>query len=296
MARISIWLLAAVAAVGLAHATTTPQQGGDTAEGTMLKDLPDETLHKVLYYLPDDIENVKLTAKRFHALAVTARDLHFGGKVFYDLRHHLGLPVMKGSPTLVGLQTLLDGGLLLRIRPNDVKHSLANLGLKFNNGYIVGVVGEFFKVLGNGDLRKSFETIADLSAQEPSTIEDVASTEKDPAEEARMLQIREHRGYLYDLWLKVIDHDEKNQLRYYLENLLAYNVIPRIIGQVLESDIYEIDLKLAKQHKYEMALDLAKQLHQLDGVKRVIAACPENAPNYYEFILLYMTQQKPQDR
>ncbi|KAJ1967526.1 hypothetical protein H4R34_006380, partial [Dimargaris verticillata] len=54
--------------------------------------------------------------------------------------------------------------------------------------------------------------------------------------------------------------------------MLAFSVIPGIIGQVLESD---------KPDNYENALKLATQIHEMPDFKDFIKAYPENAPNYF---------------
>ncbi|KAJ1975249.1 Ran-specific GTPase-activating protein 30, partial [Dimargaris xerosporica] len=68
----------------------------------------------------------------------------------------------------------------------------------------------------------------------------------------------------------------REQLRYYLCNLLAYHVIPGIISQVLELG------------EYDDALKLAKEIHEIPCITELWNDFADNAPNYFEFIMIYV--------
>ncbi|KAJ1976637.1 hypothetical protein H4R34_003903, partial [Dimargaris verticillata] len=79
------------------------------------------------------------------------------------------------------------------------------------------------------------------------------------------------------------------RLSYYLSNMLAFNVIPRIIGQALDSDSRD-------NGKYNKVLELVQQISQLPDFTERFGPKSVNAPNYFEFIVLYATGQKLENR
>ncbi|KAJ1977823.1 hypothetical protein H4R34_003438, partial [Dimargaris verticillata] len=267
--------------------------------------------------------------------------------VFYGLRQNLGLKNMLGSPTKVGLRTLLVGAqfeyrtmfaLVLRhfkkqddditansnylkkaypdlnwngilqkqeapqfenppmsnimkpfeINPIHIYHSLANLGLTSGPKYIVQVIEALFAMLKNkDDLLKEFEAMVQSEQNELQDSQDVVST--DQTEEAAALALtKEYRAVMNRFWLEVIGGGEKKRLSYYLSNMLAFNVIPRILGQVLDSGSRD-------NGKYNKALKLAENIHQLPDFAELFGPDSVNAPNYFEF-MLYATGQSLENR
>ncbi|KAJ1970735.1 hypothetical protein H4R35_005690, partial [Dimargaris xerosporica] len=115
MTRIIIWLVVTVVAANLVYATPVPNGGEDTAAVNLqlqssLVSLPNELLTGfILPQLPGrDLNNFAAAAKVPQLLAQDVKGRH-GGELFYNLRQRLDLPVIQGSPTLVGLRTLLEG-------------------------------------------------------------------------------------------------------------------------------------------------------------------------------------------
>ncbi|KAJ1976854.1 hypothetical protein H4R35_002521, partial [Dimargaris xerosporica] len=265
--------------------------------------------------------------------------LNFCFKIIAHLRADLDLPlVIRGSPDLLGLYTLLEGAQLdyrkmtfsilaylhhkatgnesdqrqfeleypdrfhhnllkdvtmpefakpwtdIELAREDiplsrVKHSLINLGLKSDINHIVDVITALFTILDSDDLLKNFETIAGFTSTGTESSQAVKATGKRFSREVRALMDR--------VWFEVIGSNNVDRLRYYLRNLLALHVIPGIIGQVLESAKNGDDVDLAK---YDDALKLAELIHKIPGVTQVIKSYPKNAPNYYEFIMIYATE------
>ncbi|KAJ1976524.1 hypothetical protein H4R34_003951 [Dimargaris verticillata] len=377
MARITLWFLATMAAVGLARAATLPEKDVDTTNANpqlhsadtkeqdrppLLK-LPSELFHNVVIELPIEAANSLELASELSLMSVKDQLDLYGGKVFYDLRRKLDLPDVMGLSAEVGLRTLLDGaqleyrgltgkfleyiyfvvsnenskqeyfvdhfpGLFQNdlfweldlppfvaswisiqlqehdIPPNNVQHSLANLGLTSGPKYIVGVIKALFAMLKNkDDLLKEFEAMVQQVPEEPQGDQDVASTDQASAaivgsepDEAQVDQVvvltdqkqkeraqalsREFRAFIDRFWLEVIGGGKKEQLCYFLSNMLAFDVIPRILGQVLESG------------NYDKALELARQVSQLPDFTEFVKECQANAPNYFEFIMMYATMQK----
>ncbi|KAJ1966499.1 hypothetical protein H4R35_006974 [Dimargaris xerosporica] len=249
-------------------------------------------------------------------------------QVFYDLRRQLGLPAMAGPSTVVGLHTLLEGAQLeyrgmtrnfiayldavasgstagqaafeldfpdlfqshrfrkqdlppfvmpwlevefdeKPVAPDSVKHSLANLGLTCGTRYIAEAVKALLEMLFSPDLLANFRAIAGLG---PAEQQGAAST--DP------VQPRNYQAFMRRLWLEVIGGGNVGQLRYYLGNLLANDVVPGIISQVLRSG------------RHAEALELAEQAGQSENLATIAQAYPTNAPNYFEFIVIYATVRR----
>ncbi|KAJ1984409.1 hypothetical protein H4R34_000672 [Dimargaris verticillata] len=341
MARISIWLLATMAGVSLVNATPM-QEGKDQVTVDSLK--PGSRRSALPSIEPTDVVMSQLPQEP----AVSQDDLD---GVFNSLRQNLGLPDMKdvtGSPTKVGLRTLLDGAqveyramfaLVLRhfesqdnditaasksldtyypdiyqnglsqerkppqfeyppmfnirypfvIDTKDISPSLADLGRMSQPEYIVGVIKALFAMLKNkDDLLKEFEAMVQSEQDELQDSQDVIST--DQTEEAAALALtKKHRAFMNRFWLEVIGGGEKERLSYYLSNMLAFDVITRILGQVLES---------GKQNNgnYDKALEIARQISQFSGFTERFGPKSVNAPNHFEFIMLYATAQKLENR
>ncbi|KAJ1979459.1 hypothetical protein H4R35_001503, partial [Dimargaris xerosporica] len=255
---------------------------------------------------------------------------------FAKLRYHLDLPNVKGSPTLVGLHTLIDGAVIEyraltlkvsnylkpsatnslfgqntyeemypdlfqkykfreldqealvmlpaesgceRLYPNGISHSLANLGLTFKTKYLVTVVEMLFDILSELDLLENFQSMVNSASQGQQAGQNKETASQTSIEAAGTI-VKSSRALMSQFWLKVINGNDSKMLRYYLCNMLAFDVIPRMIGQVLVSDT-----------RGDKALKLAKQLRQIDGIKQVVKDYDVNAPNYFEFIMLFATRR-----
>ncbi|KAJ1980035.1 hypothetical protein H4R35_001286 [Dimargaris xerosporica] len=256
MARLLIWLLATVAAVGLATTTDT-----ETPAKPSLPTLPLEVQLGIISKLSPENRKITRATSKDLLQTVNSWDQQEYGKVFSGLRRHLGLLGMDGSPALVGLKTLIDGA--------QIEYR--------------AMVEELFEVLASRDLLTNFQAIVDPRRPGPHSSEGGETTDQTPAA-ANPMQLWDFDVFMHRFWLKVIGGDNAKQLRYYLSNMLVFNVIPQIIGQVLESG--ERDKALEK------ALKLADEISQLGGITTFIQDHPGNVPNYFEFIMLYATMQQ----
>ncbi|KAJ1971009.1 hypothetical protein H4R34_005878 [Dimargaris verticillata] len=323
MARTTLWFLATVAAVGLARAATLPERTRYLAhvdpeqESPLLKLQPELLLGYIVpELLTKGMANLEAASKLSQFLVKYAQK-HLGGKVSYDLRRSLGLPDMAGSSTQVGLRTLLDGAQLeyrgithsfisylsfaasdptggrdtfeldfpdlfqkytfqqldlppfvapwLEVEyderaasPDNVMHSLINLGSRSGNKYIVAVIKALFEMLGSPELLASFQALVG------------------PVPGAQ----QNFRAFMHQLWLEVIGGGKGDQLQCFLGNMLAKDVIPGIVSQMLRSG------------RHAEALSLAKQLGTIDGFVQAVDAYPENAPNLFEFVVIYATARR----
>ncbi|KAJ1974704.1 hypothetical protein H4R34_004619 [Dimargaris verticillata] len=159
------------------------------------------------------------------------------------------------------------------IHPNQVKHSLANIGLSFDVNSIVDVIKALFEALNSPKLLTNFQAIA-----EQSFLTQYGNQALDWTNQASVIaevKPENFRAFMHRFWLEVIGGNDEHQLRYFLCNMLAFDTIPHIIGQALESG------------KKEEALVLAKQISEIPGVIQVVKSYPANAPNYFEFIMVY---------
>ncbi|KAJ1972641.1 hypothetical protein H4R34_005342, partial [Dimargaris verticillata] len=260
-----------------------------------------------------------------------------GGELFYCLRHDLNLPTARGTPTLVGLHTLLDGAhfefrgmalsflLYLRskemetnnaqlhfeltfphlfqkytfqelatpefakpwinvefcvddISPDTVKHSFAKLGLTSDVKHLADVIQGLFTMLNSPDLLDNFQTIVKQMSPKQQRNQGVTSTATTPAT-PDSAQHQRFRAFMHQFWFEVIGGGEVEQLRYYLFDMLTFDVIPSIIGQMLESG------------RSAEALMLARHISQMPDFTKVVKAYTHNAPNLFEFIVFYAAQR-----
>ncbi|KAJ1979421.1 hypothetical protein H4R35_001528 [Dimargaris xerosporica] len=181
-------------------------------------------------------------------------------------------------------QSLVDLQVVAKIQsvdasPGQVKHSLANLGRTSGTKYIVETVVELANMLFSPDLLEKFPATVDSVSQVQQTDQDMELADQSPAATGQAPPM-DHRAFMHWFWLNVIGGGNADQLRYYLCNMLTFSIIPRIVGQVLESD------------KPGKALELAEQLGQIGGIKRFVKDYDVDAPNYFEFIMLYATQRE----
>ncbi|KAJ1976864.1 hypothetical protein H4R34_003816 [Dimargaris verticillata] len=157
-----------------------------------------------------------------------------------------------------------------------IKHSIFNVALMSETKYIFDVIMALFDVLNSPDLLTNFQTIAEQMLPEQQGSQDVNS-----ANQAVMVAIpvqpQNFHAYSTWFWLKVIGGGNTKQLRYFLNNMLLFTTIPRLIGQLLE---YE---------RSNRALKIAQQISETDDFTRAASAFPENMPNYFEFIVIYVT-------
>ncbi|KAJ1984397.1 hypothetical protein H4R34_000660 [Dimargaris verticillata] len=138
------------------------------------------------------------------------------------------------------------------------------------------------------DLLKEFEAMVQSEQDKLQADQNVVST--DQTEEAAALALsKKFRAFLDQFWLEVIGGGEKEQLSYYLGHMLAFSVIPRILGQVLESGKQD-------NGNYDKALELARQISQLPHFTERFGPKSVNAPNYFEFIMLYATARELEER
>ncbi|KAJ1975338.1 hypothetical protein H4R34_004378, partial [Dimargaris verticillata] len=159
-----------------------------------------------------------------------------------------------------------------------IKHGLFQLGKQSKIGYIITVVKMFLRALNSEDLLKNFEIIGGLAPHEQGL-----NHQARPATVAT--SPRDVRVSTYQFWLEAIGSNDVKRLRYYLTNMLLFNVVPLIISQVLHRN-------------QEEALALVNDLMQLpDFIKFTQAdpfkTDPLNAPNYFEFIVMHEIRRKP---
>ncbi|KAJ1971874.1 hypothetical protein H4R34_005600 [Dimargaris verticillata] len=323
MARITLWFLAAVAAANLAHATPVPMDDRNTADiGSAESSADAQRLQTIANYGPPppyseidpndqrrphvdtllgesssstSMDQNSLgqsqfgsTSQQFNAGGQTDRSVHVT-QVLTDARIKLDLPSMEGlyarvGQTRKGLHAQVD--MSSAEKPSarvdlSIKHSLANLGLEAGVDFILDVIVALFEALESGHLLDNFRAIADQVLSELQSKHGANSDDQAPAALDITLPINFH-AVVYN-WLYEMVGEDTTKLRYYLSNLLAFQVIPRIIGQMLESD---------KDHTYERALDFAKRVKHVAGVKWVAEQLPEYVPNYFEFIVKYAIQRQ----
>ncbi|KAJ1972797.1 hypothetical protein H4R34_005287 [Dimargaris verticillata] len=173
------------------------------------------------------------------------------------------------------------------ISPNRIKHGLVNLGLvnsdhKPDITRIVDVVKSLFEAIGSGNLLTNFQDLAKEASKDYQASKNLALTNPSAITPGQLLSKKLH-ALIYRFWVEVIGGNNEKQLRYYLRNLLAFNVIPGIIGQVLGS---------SKSSEYDDALELARQISETPGVTRAIQDYPQNTPNYFEFIMVYAIESQ----
>ncbi|KAJ1973163.1 hypothetical protein H4R35_004260, partial [Dimargaris xerosporica] len=174
------------------------------------------------------------------------------------------------------------------VSPDRLKHSLFNLGRNLGVERTVGVIAAFFEVLRSDGLLNAFQVKVEQVQKEYDDSQNVEPPNQSSMTPDQVLALK-YRAYVYRFWLEVIGNNNVNQLRYYLRNLLVFQVIPGIIGQVLESATHG---NTVDHTKYTDALTLAKQIHQIPCFAKIAKTYRQNAPNYFEFILIYATERK----
>ncbi|KAJ1965489.1 hypothetical protein H4R35_007058, partial [Dimargaris xerosporica] len=219
----------------------------------------------------DDADNSKQGSRLLNLAPETLDNI-----IFAELRSSLGLPALQGSPTFVGLHTLLEGGQYeLLIVTNDF---ISYIELRDVDD-IVTVIEALFAVFNSSDSLDNFRVIAEQASHEQQGSPDPDVNDQAPVA-AVLAQPRVHKALIYRFWVEVIGGNNINQLRYYLCNLLAFDVILKIINQMLGSG------------RNDDALELAQRLSQLPGVIQVINAFPANVPSYFEVFILRVTLEQ----
>ncbi|KAJ1968837.1 hypothetical protein H4R35_006314 [Dimargaris xerosporica] len=137
-------------------------------------------------------------------------------------------------------------------------------------------------MLKDGDLLANFKAIVkDVSTRQQGS-HSVGSTVQAPAE-SNPLPPQTYREYMYRFWLEVICGNKLEKLRHYLGHLLAFQVIPGMIYQMLE---FGWNAK---------ALKLAAQVSHVQAFKWVVNLFTQNPPNYFEFIIMYALKRRPEN-
>ncbi|KAJ1972449.1 hypothetical protein H4R34_005404, partial [Dimargaris verticillata] len=291
MARIPIWLLAAVAAVSLVNAV--PVSGDDEKSlygGEVFYNL---RIHLDLNRVPGSSDFVGL-----HTLLDGAH-LEYR-KITWDFLTYLN-PVDSSQraerdyletnypdrfqtyfrrkvviPSFVNEWFDTDfnhRGVLL----SEAKHSLANLGLNPDVDHIVDVVTALFEALDSPKLLENFRTI---TTQSFPTLQDGRAVDWTvQASQLAQLKPTTFRAFMHRFWLDVIGGNDEHQLRYFLCNMLAYDVIPHMLAQVLQSGKYAEAVKLAKQISKTLGVS------EIPGSTKEDKPNPKDTPDYFEFIV-----------
>ncbi|KAJ1981486.1 hypothetical protein H4R35_000700 [Dimargaris xerosporica] len=144
--------------------------------------------------------------------------------------------------------------------------SLSKLGLESGIDHLFAVVEALFEVLKDKTLLRNFQIIA------PN---DQALQALDPA------QPQDIRAFMDWCWLKVIGGNNIDLLRYYLGNILVFQIIPDIIRQMLDVN------------RYTEALELVQRISDIPGFIWVVKESLVNAPNYFEYIIIRAACQEP---
>ncbi|KAJ1981503.1 hypothetical protein H4R34_002055 [Dimargaris verticillata] len=174
-------------------------------------------------------------------------------------------------PSLVSSWANANFGLDM-IPTSNVNHGLVKLGRDSGIDQLFDVIDAFFDVLNSRHLLNNFMVIVmQVMREERSSQAQLVPGRVQP---------EEFPVFLHWFWLVYIGGGNAQQLRYFLHNLLTFTVIPHILGEVLASG------------KHIMALDLVERINELPGFKKFVAACQTNAPNYFEFIAMYATEQQ----
>ncbi|KAJ1979415.1 hypothetical protein H4R35_001522 [Dimargaris xerosporica] len=138
-------------------------------------------------------------------------------------------------------------------------------------------------MLNSLNLPKYLQTLVDPTWQEQQGSQngqDMTSTKQTPAATDKAPPT-DPRAFMNWYWLNIIGGGDVDQLRYYLRDMLAFNVIPGIISQALTSG----------EH-HDKALEIALQISRIPVIERFAKNCRVNALNYFEFIMLYATKNE----
>ncbi|KAJ1978070.1 hypothetical protein H4R34_003341 [Dimargaris verticillata] len=286
MARISLWLLATVAAVGLVHAIPMPETGRETTDASPAKTipaLPSALLTFIgLHTLLDGAQ-----AELGYMVHKILKYLGFGRQSRHDKqdKFELQYPDLfpkalfreRAIPQLV--EPWLAGRFDQSFRHDKAQHSLSKLGKDLGINYCFAVIDALFEVLKNPDLLQSFEAITNkvLPGQQGKrdiVLDGQASAATNPAPS------QDVNAFIGSFWLKVIGNGDVKQLRYFLVNMLVFQIIPNIFRQMMDVN------------EYTDALKLAQQISKIPGFAWAVKACRGNAPNYFEHIMIHAACQE----
>ncbi|KAJ1971148.1 hypothetical protein H4R35_005439 [Dimargaris xerosporica] len=128
---------------------------------------------------------------------------------------------------------------------NSVKHSLGFLSRDYLVANILLVVKALFACLNSDKLLLNFNTIIKQASAEKQGDQDLALNNRAPTT-AGSHKLEDYRPIIYKFWLEIIGGGEIKQLRYYLTNLLTYNVTPFIMYWMLEAGKTDEVLELAQ--------------------------------------------------
>ncbi|KAJ1981326.1 hypothetical protein H4R35_000762 [Dimargaris xerosporica] len=154
------------------------------------------------------------------------------------------------------------------IDPFQIKHDFVSTISGTYSDFIIDYVKALFKVLNSDGLVNNFKAIADLGSKKQQAGQNIDSASQKQQDDSNMDSIDEmpsvtnkaltknFDAYMHWMWLEVIGGQNAERLRYYLRNMMVFNVIPRILGQVLESS-------QERSNAFNKALGLAKVFHRL---------------------------------
>ncbi|KAJ1975246.1 hypothetical protein H4R35_003228 [Dimargaris xerosporica] len=152
-------------------------------------------------------------------------------------------------------------------------HSLLNLDQGTTIERTVDVIAAFFDVLGTKDLLNIFQAITQQVQKEYDDSQNEALPNQPSMAADQVLSLK-YRVFFYQFWLTIISDNDVDRLRYFLHSLLVFYVIPGIISQVLQLG------------KYDDALKLAKEIHEIPGITEIFKGFKNHAPDYFEFIMI----------
>ncbi|KAJ1971511.1 hypothetical protein H4R34_005721, partial [Dimargaris verticillata] len=315
MARISIWLLATVAAVNLASAVPMPGENDSTAKAFLQHDSEQTTMPSGGTALQSAQQLTPLERKEKNIKALT------------KLRSFLGLPTDETeSVNLIALRTLLDGAQFEfrdmiykfntwirsdskgretkeREYPDLFKgytppptSALVYDNPWFKEPYSTGYIKlsdikhGLFKIVGRYKTPSIIEIVKLLL--QTSTGEylwrDFLFIGDIPLDEMNLVsnfwslfhqglaQPKHYRSMHHQFWFEVICDSRPKELQYYLTNMLVFDVIPLLISRKLYDNV-------------DGALELASGISQLEEFTGYVGAYydedyRDNAPNYHEFM------------
>ncbi|KAJ1981446.1 hypothetical protein H4R34_002078, partial [Dimargaris verticillata] len=165
---------------------------------------------------------------------------------------------------------------------NIIKYSLFTLGEKWDTTDILDAANALFQSLESKNLLENFKIIGGLPLNNQGNDSRYQMIMK-----AESFRRWGRHAPIHQFWLEVICGGKVEQLRYYLTNMLVFNVIPLLISRVLHRNQND-------------ALDLAHEIMQLHGFTKFVQADyfkahPGYAPNYFESIAIYAIQRNLPD-
>ncbi|KAJ1975029.1 hypothetical protein H4R34_004492 [Dimargaris verticillata] len=273
-----------VATTSLANAVFVPEQGTNTVgtsasmneasvdaikpkQRPRLLSLPTELTIDIINSLPMlDMNQFEGTARLSQRLVYDVKNKRLSKP--YSFRE-LAIPSFA--------EPWIFGGFNKDFQQGTAQWGLSHLDME--TGELVTVIEALVVVVNSAALLDNFELIAAQASQAQQGHLDRDSnrhalTATGPA------QPHDFGAFMYRFWLVIIGGNSIDQLRYYLNHVLANQVIPNIFVRLLESD------------KHAEALALARGVSRIHGLARAARAYPANALNYFELIVLYVTSRR----